>query len=241
MNNIRHACTSDPGRSHLVNEDRWFADPFHGFYFVCDGMANAIAPQVVIDMLPPLLEEWLAGHDRLDEPQLAGELQWLLGRVNKMVCLKVSEQGLPGLGTTLVLAAVKQNQALIAHVGDSRAYLYRDAELKRLTEDHAVQSTWLDRKATTEAEAERPRVNLGPTRFLGQSKPPEAEIQLLTLQASDRLLLCSDGLTEMLSDKDMLILIDPLDSPKEICNKLVDAANKAGGYDNITALVVAVE
>ena len=143
-------------------------------------------------------------------------------------------------GSTIVLVLVRGRRALVAHLGDSRVYLFRAGRLRRLTRDHSHVEEMVDRGLLTPEEAARSRSNGGPTRYLGMWGEPEADLTLLDLLPGDRLLLCSDGLTGMLADDELAVILGQEPSPAGACRRLIDAANAAGGLDNITALVLAV-
>jgi protein phosphatase len=231
---ITHACVSDPGRTHPENQDRWFADPEFGLYVVADGMADEVPAQLVIDRLPGFLRAPLAGFRDLTEPAAAEAIQAALTQLNE------ETRSLDTTGSTVVLALIRSGQALIAHLGDSRVYLFRGACLTRLTRDHSWFHEMLDSGAITPEEAARARSNGGPTRFIGMWGEPVADFQVLDLQSGDLLLLCSDGLTGMLTDADLFDILRKSPAAADACGRLVAAANVAGGEDNITALVIAV-
>jgi protein phosphatase len=230
---VRHACLSDPGLTHSANEDRWLADPDQGLYLVADGMADERPAQLAVDHLPRLLRNHLAETDDLDDPLVPAGVRAAVAELSEQVRDQESS------GSTLVLALVRGGRALLAHLGDSRIYLYRRGQLRRLTRDHSLVQEMVDQGVLTEQEAERRRSNGGPTRFLGMWGEPEANVQLLDLAAGDRLLLCSDGLTEMLRDDELHAILGPEPEPAEACRRLVAAANAAGGRDNVTVLILA--
>ena len=230
---ILHACLSDRGRTHPANEDRWLADPEQGLYIVADGMADERPAQLAVDRLPGLVSSHLAGVDGLDDPRAEAGVQAALAEASE------EARDLNTTGSTVVLALVGGRRALLAHMGDSRIYLLRQGRLRQLTRDHSRLQEEVDRGVLTEADA-RGRSNGGPTRFLGMWGEPVADVTLLDLGPGDRLLLCSDGLTEMLSDAELQRLLAEEPAPAEACRRLVDTANAAGGKDNITALVLAV-
>jgi protein phosphatase len=229
---ILHACLSDRGRTHTANEDRWLADPEQGLYIVADGMADERPAQLAIDRLPGLLRSHLRGAAGLDDPRTVEAVRAALAGASEEV------RDLNTTGSTVVLAIVRGRRALLAHLGDSRIYLLRGDRLRPLTRDHSRLQEEVDRGVLTEAEA-RGRFNGGPTRFLGMWGDPVADVTLLDLSPGDRLLFCSDGLTEMLSDEELQRIMAEESAPAEACRRLVDAANEAGGKDNITALILA--
>jgi serine/threonine protein phosphatase PrpC len=147
------------------------------------------------------------------------------------------DPGLEGMGTTMTLLRVEDDTAIIAHIGDSRAYLLRDGELRQVTEDHTVAAEYVAQgQLSPEEAASHPQRHmllrtLGLTRFVNVD---EVEVDMAP---GDRILLCSDGLTEMVRDETIgTILADG--SPDEVVWNLVETANDAGGVDNITVVVV---
>lgn len=146
---------------------------------------------------------------------------------------------LNGMGTTIVLAIIFADQALIAHLGDSRAYLYRDRQLTQLTEDHSLVNELLKMGQITEQEAKNhPQKNII-TQTLGVSSIVDPEFSILEVHTSDIFLLCTDGLTNSLTDEQIqTILVPDGHSLKEKCKKLIDEANRLGGGDNITVCLL---
>jgi protein phosphatase len=245
MPTITHAGLSDRGRVRPQNEDRWFADPAQGLYIVADGMggrvAGGLAAQVVVETLPLLLRNQLTGLPNLAVPQAGARVRAAVAELSDRLRRESEGQlGLEGMGSTVVLALVHDAQALIAHLGDSRGYLYRDGHLKQLTRDHSLIQLLLDCGEITHEEAIDHPARGQLTRYVGMEGEALSETHLLELQPGDRLLLCSDGLTDMLSKGEMCSILAENLSPAAACRSLVSAANGAGGKDNITALVVSL-
>jgi protein phosphatase len=230
---VLHACLSDRGRTHSGNEDRWLADPEQGLYVVADGMADERPAQLAVDRLPGLLSSRLAGVADLNDPRAEEAVRAALTEVSE------EARDLNTTGSTVVLALVRGRRALLAHLGDSRIYLLRQSRLRQLTRDHSRLQEMIDLGLVSPEEAGG-RDNGGPTRFLGMWGEPLADVNVLDLRPGDRLLLCSDGLTGMLTDEELEQVLARESTPAEACLRLVDAANAAGGKDNITALVLAV-
>ncbi len=144
-----------------------------------------------------------------------------------------------GMGSTLTALAFTDNQYCVAQVGDSRAYLYRGKILHQLTRDHSLVWPLFESGILTKDDiARHPQKNLI-TRSIGTHPEVEADLQTGTVQEGDTYLLCSDGLTDVLSDSDILqILARARNNPKELSDLLVNAANSGGGPDNVTVVVV---
>jgi serine/threonine protein phosphatase PrpC len=243
MGSISFACLSDRGRTHPGNEDRWFADPDVGLFLVADGMAFAEPAQLVVDHLPEMLRRTLTKDGALHEETVQHVRETLreLSRLVREVALsKPGGAEWLGLGATLVLLIVRPNQALIAHLGDSRIYRFRAGRLERLTRDHSMKEELIAAGRVDPADAHLIPKWAGPTRFVGMAEEAEADVHLIDAAPDDRLLLCSDGLPTMLADSEIAAILLAHSDPAQICRTLVDAANAAGGKDNITALLVAI-
>lgn len=242
---IQHAGQTDRGLVRKDNEDNWTADAEFGLYIVSDGLgghfAGALASQIVVEALPVLLRQRLRGIDDLADPR-AKE------RVNEALCelsTKVHDEthgqpGLEGMGATVVLALARGSKALIAHMGDSRAYLLRDGQLRQLTKDHSIVQLLIDSGDITPEEALEHPARCEVTRSVGMEGDPLPAAALWELKPEDRLMLCSDGLTGMVNHEVIQSILEDEQDPASTCRRLVDAANAAGGKDNVTVLVVDV-
>jgi len=182
---------------------------------------------------------------RLDETELTRLLQHAVERANQVLLgyARKHQDQAANLGTTLTLAVVEDQQATVVHVGDSRAYLWRAGQLRQLTEDHSVPGALLKQnKISVEEVYDHPHRHVL-YRCLGLK--PGIEIDhypAVRLQVGDALLLCSDGLWSMVQPETRLsALLTAGGEPRAICRRLVDAANQAGGEDNITVLWLQME
>lgn len=143
-----------------------------------------------------------------------------------------------GMGTTVAVLFVRDETAYFGHIGDSRIYLWRRGELKRLTRDHSlVEELVANGGITPEQARSHPQRNIL-TRALGTPNLPELEISDLRLEPGDRFLLCTDGLSGPLSDEEIVAVIGENGAPQELADRLVDYANSKGGPDNITLIIV---
>ena len=208
----------------------------------CDGMGGAKggreASQGACNVIEQVFQEQYA---QCGAGQEGAFLKKALISANRYVFNKAAhEESLAGMGTTAVCALVRGGEATLCHAGDSRAYLCRGGKLTQLTHDHSYVQELVDCGTITEEEAEHhPQKNII-TRALGVDYRLEPEVTSVQLQAKDLLLLCSDGLTNMVPVEQMeqLLAQGPF---YDLPDRLVDAANKNGGSDNITALLLAVE
>ena len=238
-----HAGLTHVGRARENNQDRWFADRRAGLYLVADGMgggpAGELAAQVVADTLPALVERRLPAGADLAAPETQEALLAAIGELSDRLYQESRQQpGLSGMGSTVVLGLLRGAQALVAHLGDSRAYLLRDGRLERLTQDHSIVELLLETGDIQPEEVAGHPARGQLTRFVGMPGEPLPEARLLELRAGDRLLLCSDGLSGMVSDEQLREILGQGKWPRGACRKLINAANRAGGRDNVTAVVV---
>jgi PPM family protein phosphatase len=243
MTQIRHAVVSDKGLLHKKNEDRFYAHPERGVYFVSDGMANEVTPHFIVETLPLQMRDEFAGVQDLADPAQAEKLHNVLRDLNDQIRGQRLDLWAGGnAGATLVLALVRGGKALLAHLGDSRIYLRRGGKLEQLTHDHSNVQQRLDRGEISAVEAIAARASGAiPTRYLGMPGQARADVRLVSLEAGDCLVLCSDGLTEMVFDDSILAMLNQAANLEDACRRLVGAANAAGGHDNITVLLIGVE
>jgi protein phosphatase len=241
MTTPSHACLTNAGRTHEANQDRWFADPAYGLFIIADGMAVEEPAQIVVDLLPDIIRRRLGEAPDPSAESSAEAIRAAIAEVNQKVlaaALDESRGGWLGLGATIVLAVVRGMRALLAHLGDSRVYLMRDRHLESMTRDHSRVEELVRWGKFTREQADDLKGNGGPTRFAGMVDEAIAETRLLELRPGDRLLLCSDGLTFMLDDSAIARILGAHPTPTSACRALIDAANHAGGEDNITVIIL---
>jgi PPM family protein phosphatase len=220
---------TDIGRVRERNEDSILIDP--PLYVVADGMGGHRGGQVASRVALETLEE-LAAEGR-------GSLSDHVHGANRAVWDRsVEDERLSGMGTTLTAARIEGASALIAHVGDSRAYLLRDGSFRQLTADHTLVARMVKSGEITEAEADaHPHKNVL-TRAVGTDEEVEVDEDTIALLDGDRLLLCSDGLTGMVTEDQIQAILEQSDQPQQAADRLVKAANRAGGIDNISVVVL---
>lgn len=238
-----YAGLSDVGSVRENNEDRWFADPAASLFVVADGLgghaAGEVASQRAVERLPRLLASRRNALATRQESQVARTLTAVLRAVNRAIWREAQENAAcRGMGTTVVFVLVLGETAIVASVGDCRAYLHREGNLHVLTHDHSLAQYLLDNRMMA---ADDPRLPLARRRLLqhlGMASPPLPWMRKLTLAGGDRLLLCSDGLTDMVVDEDISAVLEREPGVQGACAALIDMAKLAGGRDNITTVVV---
>jgi protein phosphatase len=239
---LRAAALSDIGKVRRANEDAFALLPEQGLLIVADGMGGhrggATASKIVVSVLPKMIEQRLASVPQDQVETISRFLRDAVLDLSRQVRQQSArEPSLAGMGATVVVAWVKGKQAFIAHMGDSRAYLYRQGKLKQLTDDHSVVGILLRQGEITPEEARVHPARNQVTRCVGMEGEVYPDVQTLLLSAEDRLLLCTDGLTGMVRDEGIAEILARSDDPQIACGSLVDAANAAGGHDNVTVLV----
>ena len=233
---------TDRGRVRTDNQDAYFAGKITDdavFAVVCDGMGGANAGNVASELAVRHISEYVirSYRDGMDMTDTEKTLKNAIVSANISLYDKaVNNAELTGMGTTAVAAFVKDGAAVIAHVGDSRIYLV-NGEIKQLTRDHSVVQSLIESgKITPEDAKVHPRKNVI-TRALGAEENVAVDSDCLNLSNGDTLLLCSDGLTNFLDDKDILTVFQNNDI-SAVAERLVEEANKNGGGDNITVVTV---
>jgi serine/threonine protein phosphatase PrpC len=228
---IESGVATDIGRVRDGNEDSFLvvADP--PLFAVADGMGGHRGGEVASHLALETVEE-LAQQG---EGTLADQVR----EANRAVFAKSQgDRSVNGMGTTLTAARVLEDSVLLAHVGDSRAYLLRAGAMRQLTDDHTLVNRMLKAGEITPAEAEvHPHRNVL-TRALGTEPEVEVDTDEVALMDGDRLLLCSDGLFGMLTEDQIQAICEADPDPQKAADRLVRAANRAGGVDNITVLVL---
>jgi protein phosphatase len=225
---------SDLGRQRQGNEDNFFVRA--PLFVVADGMGGAQAGEVASEIAVRSFDEDLPNGSR------AEALVRVIEDANKRIHERSrSDESLHGMGTTTTAAYVDEDEVVIAHVGDSRAYLWRGGELIRLTKDHSLVGELVARGKLTEEQAEQHPQRSVITRALGPEADVQVDIDIFPAKAGDLFLLCSDGLTSMVHEPKLGPLFEEAESIDALGKRLIDAANAAGGRDNITVILFRLE
>lgn len=238
MTILRAAWLSHIGNIRKENEDRVLFDETTQLFGVADGVGGlpggAEAAQRTVDVITAAVRE--AG------PDADLDLTAIVTAANSAVAtLGQNLSPSSGIGSTLTLGCVRQDRMKLAHVGDSRAFLFRKGEIACLTEDHTVENEARRRRARGEvvyySEAQRGAL----TRCIGQTVPPDVDISDMPMLAGDRFIFCTDGITRLIFEREMRDIVGKPDNPAAIARSLVELALQRGGPDNATVAAVIID
>lgn len=242
MHTVDYAGLSDTGRERSGNQDRWGADPGQNLFIVADGVASSsngdLAAEMVVGLLPSYLQRQLQSAGRHDpaDPELLGGA---IAEVSDAVRTRgATDPEYAGAATTVVTVVVSGLRAAVGHLGDSRGYLCRDRQLYRLTRDHSLLQALIDAGEVDSQDARKHPARSVITRHVAMAPPAQPDVSAVDLAPGDRLLLCSDGLHGVVDDASLAQILGARRSPGDTCAALIAAANKGGGPDNITAVVI---
>jgi len=224
-----------------------FGDQRGHLFLVADGMgghrageqASALAV-VAIEQFTLNTFKWFFHSDGPEAQKVLTQFQTALRHVDERILEESAEHPeLSGMGTTLTMAFHLDAQVCIVHVGDSRAYMFANDGLEQITQDHTLMAEMVRRGELRPEQVAQHRLRHVITNVVGGNEAGVyVESHALEVHAGDRLLFCSDGLTEMLSNDEIAATLRQLPEPEAACRKLVAQANQAGGRDNITVLIV---
>ena len=254
MVSLSSAVLSHPGLRREGNEDAYCRRPDLGLYMVADGMgghaAGEVAARMAVDVVEAFINDtreadanttWPFPYDMaltVDGNRLKAAFR-VANR--KLAAAMEADDALRGMATTAAALLIARGQPVVAHVGDSRVYLWRGGKLLQLTEDHSWVSEQIRAGVLTESDARRHPWRNVVTRALSGGDDPDADVSALELEQGDRLLLCSDGLSGVVPPEKLEAIIGEGTPLEATCQALVDAANAAGGPDNITVAMLQVD
>jgi len=227
---------SDTGQQRRGNEDAFFVQA--PLFVVADGMGGAQAGEVASGLAVDAFREGLPDDGDPTEVRLARLVQLANEEIHRRSRADADQAG---MGTTLTAAYVDVDGVAIAHVGDSRAYRWHDGRLERLTDDHSLVEELIRQGRLSEAEAEEHPQRSIITRALGPEPVVEVDTRTSPARDGDLFLLCSDGLTGMIGEQGVAEVLAQGGSLRDMVRRLIDAANRAGGRDNITVVLFRVE
>ncbi|HEX2177925.1 MAG TPA: Stp1/IreP family PP2C-type Ser/Thr phosphatase [Actinomycetota bacterium] len=225
---FRWGACSEIGLVRQVNEDSKLVEP--PLFAVADGMGGHASGDVASALAVRVLEEELRKSDSISDA---------VHNANRAIFQKAAnDPDLTGMGTTLTAMWADDSSAQIAHVGDSRAYLLRDGQLSRLTQDHTVVNRLVQQGRIMPEDADRHPQRSYLERALGVDPEVEVDVHVLDMAPGDRVLLCSDGLFGMIDDDLIQSVLEQESSPQRAAERLCEEAVHAGGNDNVTTVVV---
>jgi protein phosphatase len=240
------------GKQRQHNEDAFLVADEAKLYLVADGMGGHAAGEIASRIAVDSISEFIV-HTKEDDGTWPHAYDEHYGRATNrlMAALRLAntrvleamrkDARLRGMGTTVVAALADDSKMSVAHVGDSRAYLVRNGEMMRLTNDHSWVFEQVQAGMLTEAEAEKHPLRNVITKAVGAKEEIDLETVEHHLVKGDVLLLCSDGLTEMVSDDEIMAVLREEAEPRAACERLVARANEQGGRDNVTVVVAQFE
>jgi PPM family protein phosphatase len=236
---IEREALTDVGRARERNEDSYYAGEY--VFAVADGLGGHTAGEVASRLAVQPIAAFDRAVEGTPDDRIAEALERAVGDANRAVYQRAQNDAkVRGMGTTLTAVAISNGSAHLAHVGDSRCYLVRGGEITQLSSDHTLVARMVQEGKLTPEQAETHPQRSILTRALGAE--PEIDVDTLELQLApgDRLILCSDGLSSVIPDEQILATLADSKGLKEACKRLVEAANGRGGPDNITVVVVEV-
>lgn len=240
---------TDVGRQRQHNEDAYLVDDGNYLYLVADGMgghaagevASRIAAEAIAEFVSHTIEDdgtWPHAYDE-NVSRNSNRLTSALKIANTRVIDAMKKDArLRGMGTTVVAGLFDDRQASIAHVGDSRAYLIRGDQMSRITSDHSWVFEQVRAGMLTEAEAEKHPLRNVITRALGGGNSVVPDVSEIEIRDGDFFILCSDGLTGMVSEDDILRIVTGAADIEQAGRELIERANQQGGHDNITVVLL---
>jgi serine/threonine protein phosphatase PrpC len=240
---------TDPGKKRANNEDALLLNDALGLYAVADGIGGneggEVASRIAVETIARAMPDLLGEMDRTppkarvltDVPSISALKEAVVLANSAISEQRSQDPERSTMGTTLTALLLRDKQAFIAHIGDSRAYLFREGELAQLTDDHSFVAEQVRAGTFTPEQARSSPYRHVITRALGIAEEAKADLTNHALKKDDRFLLCTDGLTEMVDDAEIGRILASY-APQDAVQKLLDAANEQGGVDNITAVVV---
>ncbi|MCB1135259.1 MAG: serine/threonine-protein phosphatase [Chlamydiia bacterium] len=238
---------SETGLVREGNEDAWGELPEYQFYVLADGMgghqagevASAETVRILKDMMAEVLSERSQGRSPKD---LGIMLRLAIVETNRRV-FKMAQEApeLKGMGTTLCCIALHGYHLVYAHLGDSRIYRLRDGHLQQLTCDHSLYRQMIDRGQVDEGDPQLQSYKNIVTKCIGTGWLVDPTVAIDAVLPGDWIMMCSDGLTDMVSNQQIEHLMNDWPTPREACHALVEAALMNGGVDNVTVVVAAIE
>ena len=244
---INTSTLSDKGPFREKNEDYFCAEKESGLFIVADGIGGSLAGEIASRMAVEVVKDYISSHKKPSLKQVNANSKYsqkteLLAEAVKLANKSIfdtskNNASYHGMGTTLTAAFINDERLSIAHVGDSRAYLFRAGSLQQLTNDHSLVADQVRLGLISEKEANSSTIKHVITRSLGARSELEVDVSEISLADGDRLILCSDGISSVLSDNEISALAINVRKTEDFCEKLITSSTDAGSRDNMTAVV----
>jgi serine/threonine protein phosphatase PrpC len=241
---MRFSCAArtDTGVVRSGNEDSYMMLPDRGVFIVADGMGGHAAGEVASDMAVRIIARELGSLRGLTDDEAGERMRHAIIEANAAIFDRtLTEQDKRGMGTTTTAMVLLPQRFLLGQVGDSRAYMLRDGRMLQLTKDHSYVQEQVDLGLLTEEQARVHPYSNVITRCIGANAEVVPDLYFGHLRTGDVLLLASDGLTGMLEDEQLSVILKGEGGPQHWVDRLINEANRRGGLDNITALVIKIE
>jgi protein phosphatase len=239
---ISCAGNTDVGVVRSGNEDSFLLNCAGGLFIVADGMGGHAAGEVASEMAVNIVSKELGSLRGLSDAEAASRMRAAIRKANAAIFDRtLAEQDKRGMGTTATVMVLFSRRYLIGQVGDSRAYLLREGDLLQLTKDHSYVQEQVDAGLLTPEQARTHPYSNVITRCVGANEDVAPDIYFGNLERGDVVLLASDGLTGMLEDQQLATIMSAEENPETAVNKMIADANRRGGLDNITAIVIRVD
>jgi protein phosphatase len=246
---------SDTGRQRDGNEDYFAMDNALGLYIIADGMgghsAGEVASKVAVEIIQRNITNWMKRDVQEDElfdfpdNALSRMGNYILSSIklaNRVIYEMSSEYDeYKGMGTTIGVLAIMPSAVISANVGDSRIYLFRAGAMEPLSKEHNMVTEQLEMGLISKEDAKNSPLRHVLTRNLGSLETVNVDVFEIEPRDKDRFLLCTDGLTDLVSDEEILAIVNQGDDLEHVCRQLVDEANERGGHDNTTVSLVYIE
>ena len=243
---------TDTGVVRHKNEDNFYVAEEEGLFVVADGMGGHASGEIASKIAVDVIRDYFKGLKTGRPLQVGAYDEGCSEATNNLgSAIRLANQAIyeaargnilwQGMGTTIAAVLIDGKRLSIAHVGDSRVYLIRMGNLEQLTDDHSLVAEQVKRDIISEEEARQSEVKNVLTRAVGVEPEVKVDLDELGLVDGDMLLLCSDGLTGMVDEDDILLMAMSNPDPQSACGQLIAMANENGGKDNITAVIVRIE
>jgi protein phosphatase len=241
---VNYTCAgrTDVGIIRSGNEDNYLMVPDRGVFIVADGMGGHAAGEVASEMAVRIIARELRNNKGVTDAEAAERMRHAIIEANSAIFQRtLNEHDKRGMGTTATAMVIIGTHYLIGQVGDSRAYLLRDGTFVQLTKDHSYVQEQVDAGYLSPEEARTHPYSNVITRCVGANVDVSPDVYAGVLRPDDLYLLASDGLTGMIEDGDLHSILFTNRDPQEIVGELIDEANRRGGLDNITAILIRVD